>query len=625
MNTFCAPFRPENDNEASDMNLSGDQFKQLQQALMSAFPSVAKLAMMVRTGVGENLRSVAGGDDLAEVTFNLITWAEADGRLEELVQKAYDANPGNLELQSFAEQYFPLPIELKSETRKTASLRTVQDNIEGQLLPQSEQSLATENRSDTGNILPRGNASANHSSQPERSVALLYKRNISSCEYLVKLLETELPSYNCTVFVDRHVSLGEEWSQEIRRQVRAADAVIPLLSAESIWSEMVEAEVKTAHEAAQQQGGKPRLLPVRVKFTGALPEPLGAILNSLQYKLWEGPKDDDKLVQEIALALQKPTTRYRYDRVTGAVPLDSPFYIPRTADDEFCAAIQGQEGIIRIRGARQIGKTSLLARGLQQARDAGMRVVITDLQALDDGCLVSAEQFYKALMKAVIEQLHLKISLHDMWDPDAGENDNMRSFILEQILRASPKPFVWGLDEVDRLFACSFGNQIFGMFRAWYNLRALNPHEAWGQLTLAIAYATEAQLFITNLDQSPFNVGMGLKLGDFTLEQVEALNRRYDQPLQKAEHIAAFYRLVGGQPYLTRRGLHEIVTRGLNYPAFDAEADQDEDEGPFSDHLHRILTSIRQDVHTVEAVRSVLQGEPCPSEYFYRLRSAGII
>ena len=44
---------------------------------------------------------------------------------------------------------------------------------------------------------------------------------------------------------------------------------------------------------------------------------------------------------------------------------------------------------------------------------------------------------------------------------------------------------------------------------------------------MAIAYATEAHLFITDVNQSPFNVGTRLTVEDFTLSQVADLNERY--------------------------------------------------------------------------------------------------
>jgi hypothetical protein len=67
-----------------------------------------------------------------------------------------------------------------------------------------------------------------------------------------------------------------------------------------------------------------------------------------------------------------------------------------------------------------------------------------------------------------------------------------------------------------------------------------------------------------------------------------------------------------------------MSARGLDLAAFEAEADRD--EGPFGDHLRRILLGLSQDADLAAAVRAVLAGQPCPSpEAFYRLRSAGVL
>ena len=197
---------------------------------------------------------------------------------------------------------------------------------------------------------------------------------------MLDLLETRLTAHGHAVFIDRQMTVGTEWSQEVKRQVRAADAVIPLLSAESIWSERLEDEVKAAHEAAQQQSGKPRILPVRLRYTDPLPEPLGAILDSIHYTLWEGPQDDERIVTELLEELRRPPTRRPRGPASGAIPPDSPFYILRPADAAFTSALMDRDGLVLIKGARQTGKTSLLARGLERVREAGMRVVVTDLQ-----------------------------------------------------------------------------------------------------------------------------------------------------------------------------------------------------------------------------------------------------
>jgi hypothetical protein len=139
-----------------------------------------------------------------------------------------------------------------------------------------------------------------------------------------------------------------------------------------------------------------------------------------------------------------------------------------------------------------------------------------------------------------------------------------------------------------------------------------------------MAYATEAHLFITDMYQSPFNVGTRLVLEDFTLAQVAELNCRYGSPLRDEAEVERYFRLVGGHPYLVRRGLHEMVTHGLDLAALGAQAAHD--EGPFGDHLRRLLISLVQDAALCDVARGVMQGQPCPTaESFYRLRSGGPI
>src|SRR5206468_4715370 len=84
-------------------------------------------------------------------------------------------------------------------------------------------------------------------------VALLYRRRAQPDEALLKLLETRLRAHGYSVFIDRHMTIGIEWAEEIERQLRSADAVVPLLSAASVGSEMLQHEVEVAAEAAQQQ------------------------------------------------------------------------------------------------------------------------------------------------------------------------------------------------------------------------------------------------------------------------------------------------------------------------------------------------------------------------------------
>ena len=84
--------------------LSGAQEQQLHEALIDAFPSETELAQMVRFGgVTRNLAAIAGGRNLSEVVFNLLVWAGARSKVDDLLIAARNANPDNVPLRAFAE------------------------------------------------------------------------------------------------------------------------------------------------------------------------------------------------------------------------------------------------------------------------------------------------------------------------------------------------------------------------------------------------------------------------------------------------------------------------------------------------------------------------------------------
>jgi len=490
-------------------------------------------------------------------------------------------------------------------------------------------------------------------------VVILFKAGINRDEKAALLLEKELEGLGCEVFLDRREISGVAWAQGIDHKIRNSQVVITLLSTQSIQSEMFAYEVELAYLAGQQQNGFPKLWPIRLGYPAALPEPFHSMLGPLEYRwdfeneihhldrlLCEDEKDIQLLVPFLAarlklldqerealldqrkeamkMAARKPIPRAPLEPAGGAVPLDSSFYITRPTDEQFRNALARQESIILIKGARQMGKTSLLGRGLQLARQSGTPVILTDFQKLQASDFQSIERFFMALRDMIVEQIGLPEAQFKTWDDHRNPNSNFERFWRQEILEYFQGPVAWGCDEFDRLFATNFGSEVCGLFRSWHNERVLDPASPWSRLTLSIAYATEAHLFITDLNQSPFNVGTRLSLEDFTLDQVTELNRRYGEPLESASALAAFYQLVSGHPYLVRRALQEMVQQDLSLPAFEVQAT--DEEGIFGDHLRRILVSLSQEPELQESMRQVLEGKPCPTtSAFYRLRSAGLV
>ena len=61
---------------------------------------------------------------------------------------------------------------------------------------------------------------------------------------------------------------------------------------------MVRGEVEIARRQAASGTG-PRILPVRVAFDGALPYPLNAYLDGIQYAVWNDVNDTSRLLGEL--------------------------------------------------------------------------------------------------------------------------------------------------------------------------------------------------------------------------------------------------------------------------------------------------------------------------------------
>ncbi|MUG92830.1 NACHT domain-containing protein [Scytonema sp. UIC 10036] len=93
------------------MNLSGQQWKQLQEALLDAFPDKSLLEQMLLFGLDKHLDAIVEGGSLEKIVFSLIKTALAQGWLVDLVRAAYNSNPGNLSLKIVADELLINPFQ----------------------------------------------------------------------------------------------------------------------------------------------------------------------------------------------------------------------------------------------------------------------------------------------------------------------------------------------------------------------------------------------------------------------------------------------------------------------------------------------------------------------------------
>ena len=85
--------------------LTGAQKQRLVDAMLSAFHTQTNLTQMVAYHLQVNLSAIVGAGSLSKQIFELMVWAEAQGKLEELIKGARTAVPGNADLKTFAEDF----------------------------------------------------------------------------------------------------------------------------------------------------------------------------------------------------------------------------------------------------------------------------------------------------------------------------------------------------------------------------------------------------------------------------------------------------------------------------------------------------------------------------------------
>lgn len=99
----AAPAVAPNPAAISLANLTAPQRKQLNDALLSAFPTPAALRRMVDFGLDTSLDQITTAGSLSDMVLDLIVWARAQTRVEDLVKAALAANSTNTQLRVFAQ------------------------------------------------------------------------------------------------------------------------------------------------------------------------------------------------------------------------------------------------------------------------------------------------------------------------------------------------------------------------------------------------------------------------------------------------------------------------------------------------------------------------------------------
>ncbi|MEH2143906.1 AAA-like domain-containing protein [Nostoc sp.] len=313
----------------------------------------------------------------------------------------------------------------------------------------------------------------------------------------------------------------------------------------------------------------------------------------------------------------------------GSVPLNSFFYIERPPIEERTYAEINKPGsLIRIKAPSKMGKTSLMHRILTHAKQTGVHTVQIGLQRADSQVFTSLEKFLRWFCANVSRQLNLEIRLDDYWDEDIGSKVSCTLYLQEYLLEKIDAPVVLALDEVNRIFEYpQISSDFLPLLRSWYE--DASELEIWQKLRLVVVHATEAYIPL-DINQSPFNVGLPIKLPEFSLEQMQELAMRHGLDWAKGEKglqkLAPLLAMIGGHPYLARLALYNLGHQAVTLEQLLKEAPTI--AGIYSNYLRHHLANLQEHPELATALKRVVTSPTSvqlEAIAAYKLESMGLV
>ncbi|GAA6624190.1 AAA-like domain-containing protein [Scytonema sp. NUACC26] len=307
------------------------------------------------------------------------------------------------------------------------------------------------------------------------------------------------------------------------------------------------------------------------------------------------------------------------------LPLNSPLYINRLRIEELVYKEISKPGcLIRIKAPRKTGKSSLLNRMIACAQSAEYKIAYIDFQETEEILFTSLDKFLRWFCANVSRQLNLNNKLDDYWDEDMGSKVSCKIYFEEYLLEQLDAPIVLALNEVNRLFEhLQIANDFLSMLRFWHEIGT--TVEIWQNLRLIIVHSTEIHIPL-NINQSPFNVGLSIKLPQFTLEEVQDLASRYGLNWINNKLSQELMAMVGGHPFLINLAFYHLYRGEMTLQ--DLLETSPTATGIYSNHLRNHLAIIREQPELASALLQVVtacESVPLDALTAFKLESMGLI
>jgi WD40 repeat protein len=235
--------------------------------------------------------------------------------------------------------------------------------------------------------------------------------------------------------------------------------------------------------------------------------------------------------------------------IGGSLPDRSLSYIVRAADRELAEYLQ-TGGFCYILTARQMGKSSLKVRTMQQLTAAGVACAQIDLTAIG-AAQVSAMQWYNSIADDLASQFDLTAEFEAFLDDYTDRSDVQRlvRFIETIVLDRISGRVVIFVDEIDKVISLgNFTDDFFGAIRNFSERRSTDPK--YRRLSFVLLGVASPNDLIADKERTPFNIGREITLSGFgAADDLSPLISEFKDRITASEILA----WTGGQPLLTQK------------------------------------------------------------------------